>query len=339
MAERKIYRREPGPRPDGARGRVCVLGSLNMDLIVRVPQLPTPGQTLLGGELLTLPGGKGANQAVAAARAGAQVEMIGAVGTDTYGDRMLDVVRGDGVDVSRIQRRAEIPTGVAVIVVGSEAGGENMIVVASGANGTVSPGDVRISRAAIEAADVTLMQLECPLESVIEAAGIAQRAGKAVVLNAAPARPLPAELLGSIDVLVVNRSEASLLTGVPEHADPDDLLAAATRLGPRGVVLTLGSQGSRARFGSGTIVGPAFVVAAVDAVAAGDAFVGTLAACLSGLSIDRREQPDALCMVLTLASAAGALATTRAGAIPSLPRLAEVRELASSQPQCAARRA
>jgi ribokinase len=310
-----------------------------MDLIVRVPRLPTPGQTLLGGELLTLPGGKGANQAVAAARAGARVEMIGAVGGDSYGDSLVEVVQADGVDAGHVRRRRDMPTGVAVIVVGSEAGGENMIVVASGANGTVTPADVHASRSAIEAADVTLLQLECPLDAVIEAATMAKRAGRAVVLNAAPARALPRELLRSVDVLIVNRSEAAMLTGMAEAEDPDRLLAAAAGLGPWGVVLTLGSHGARARLGAAVFSSPAFRVTSVDAVAAGDAFVGTLAACLSSVPPDQRERPEALCRMLTLASAAGALATTKAGAIPSLPTLAEVRALASSQPQSAARRA
>jgi ribokinase len=320
-----------------AGGRVCVVGSLNMDLIVRAPCLPTPGQTLLGGELLTLPGGKGANQAVAAARAGSSVSMIGAVGDDDYGRQLVDAVGGDGVDVSGVRHRRGVATGVGVIIVASDHGGENMIVVAGGANLTLSPQDVRDSGRMLESADVLLMQLESPLEALVEAATLAQRVGRTVVLNAAPARHIPAALLDHVDVLVVNRSEAAALTGLPESSEPAELLQGALALGPREVVLTLGAQGAIARIGRVVLRAPPFEVRSVDTVAAGDAFVGTLAACLSCIPPERRINENTLGTALTLASAAGALATTRHGAIPSLPTLAEVRDLAASRPECAAR--
>ncbi|MCC6320536.1 MAG: ribokinase [Phycisphaerales bacterium] len=321
-----------------ATGRVCVLGSLNMDLIVQTPRLPTPGETLLGGEFLTLPGGKGANQAVAAARAGGSVSLIGAVGDDDYGRRMVGVVGSEGVDTSGIRRRGagSSPTGIAVITVATEQG-ENTIVVAGGANQTLTPAEIEDSPTKVRSAAVLLMQLESPVDAVLAAAQIAKHgeAGTTTILNAAPAQRLPTTLLERIDCLLVNRSEAAALTERPESSEPAELANATLDLGPRTVVLTLGSRGAMAlaRTGNSVITwyAPAFRVEPIDTVAAGDAFAGTLAAVLAA------GRTGSLGEALTLASAAGALATTKRGAIPSLPSLAEINRLVMGQPECAAR--
>jgi ribokinase len=318
-----------------------VVGSLNMDLIVRAPSLPRPGQTLLGGDLRTMPGGKGANQAVAAARAGATVSMIGAVGDDAYGGRLLEVVASNRVDSSGILRRSSGEdggaTGIAVIIVSAAEGGENMIVVAGGANLSLTARDVLNARHKVESADVLLMQLESPLDALTEAATLARRSGATVVLNAAPAQRIPAALLERVDVLVVNRSEAAALGGLSEEILPRELLEGVFDLGVRAAALTLGAAGAMARVGGTMLHAPAFPVRSVDSVAAGDAFVGTLAACLSFLPNEQRLSQSALRSALTMASAAGALATTRHGAIPSLPTLAEIDNLVASRPECAAR--
>jgi ribokinase len=334
----------PSSLTTNSSGRVCVLGSLNMDLIVRAPRLPGPGETLLGGEFATLPGGKGANQAVAAARAGAQVSMIGAVGDDDYGRQLLGVVGAEGINISAIRRRSVegtwgTPTGIAVITVTPEQG-ENTIVVAGGANQTLSENEVLQSESLIRDSCVLLMQLESPLVAVGIAAIVAKcpNGTTTTILNAAPAQALPAVLLEQIDYLVINRSEAAVLTGLPESVDPLALLDAAVSLGPRTVVLTLGSKGALARSQDGADLRrwhvPAFDVSPVDTVAAGDAFVGTFAAALAG---GRGAGGSPFGPALTLASAAGALATTRRGAIPSLPTLAEVNQLVRAQPDRHAR--
>jgi ribokinase len=308
--------------------RVCVLGSINMDLVVRAPRFPGPGETILGGSFATFPGGKGANQAVAAARMGAQVTMIGKVGADAYGEQMRRVLNAEGIDTSNVLETAGTPTGVAVITVAE--GGGNTIVVAPGANAMVSPEDVHAAAGAVRAADVLLMQLEVPLETVAAAAALARRGSKLVMLNAAPARQIPADLLRLLDVLLVNETEGELVTqGIaterpgartPGAAAPDPLPARLAGLGVPHVVATLGEHGAAwVHAGACDAVG-AFAVSPVDTVGAGDAFCGTLAA-----TWDAGRELDAL----TSASAAGALATMRAGAIPSLPTAAEVRALRS----------
>jgi len=302
-------------------GSVCVLGSINMDLVVRTPRLPEAGETILGGPFLTSPGGKGANQAVAAARMGTAVAMIGCVGADAYGAQMCDVLAGEGVDVSNIRQRADAATGVALITV-DDAHGENTIVVAGGANLILEPADVIGARAAIETADVLLMQLEIPVETVAHGIGIARGAGVRILLNAAPAAKLPDDLLAGADVLIVNRGEATLLAGADVKDDPAEIAARLAATGAAAVVITLGAEGALLCDGSGVRRIPTAKVEPVDTVGAGDAFAGALAAALArGAELDE---------AVRLASAAGALATTRRGAIPSLPRAGEVERLAAT---------
>ncbi len=291
--------------------RITVVGSLNMDLVVRAPRIPRPGETIIGGEFRTVPGGKGANQAVAAARLGGQVSMVGRVGSDAFAQSLLDGLAADGVDHTFVTQDPEAATGVALIVV--DDAGENSIVVASGANMRLSPADVNAAEAVIAGADVLLLQLEVPLAAVVQAARAARAHGAMVVLNPAPACPLPHELLSLVDVLVPNESETALLTHLPvgDRAEIEAAAIALRELGVDTVVLTLGERGALL-VGEGEMeLVPAFEVTPVDTTAAGDAFVGGFAVALA----EGRSLTDAV----RWGNAAGALATTRLGAQPSLP--------------------
>ena len=304
---------------------IAVIGSLNMDLVIRSPRIPGPGETILGGELHTVPGGKGANQAVAAARLGARVSMIGRVGRDTFATPLLENLAADGIDHTFVLQDRESATGVALIVV--DDNGENSIVVSSGANMRLSPADVEAAEAAISAAALLILQLEVPLDTVIRSAELARAHGVQVVLNPAPARPLPAELLSMVDVLVPNESEAAFLTGLPTGTQSEAAEAVQTLLGSGvgTVILTLGERGALpARHGEMRVV-PAFQVEPVDTTAAGDAFVAGLSVALA----EGRELYEAV----RWGNAAGGLAATKLGAQTSLPtRQALERLLSGSSP-------
>ncbi|GAB4382657.1 MAG: ribokinase [Phycisphaerales bacterium] len=302
----------------GMTARVCIVGSINMDLVVRAPRLPSPGQTLIGGPFSRFPGGKGANQAVAAARAGARVTMIGAVGDDEHGSMLRRSLADNGVDLSQIRAMSATPTGVALITV--DEGGENTIVVAPGANALVQADTVEAAAGAVQDADVLLAQLEVPLEAVHRAAALARDARVRVVLNAAPARELPRDLLELVDVLIVNRGEAALIAGCPPSQSPESLAETLQAFGVPGVIITLGADGALYA-GERTIHVPAFPVEPVDTVGAGDAFAGAFAAAIAG-GMPTRE-------ALRFAGAAGALAATKHGAIPSLPTREEIMQLLS----------
>jgi len=291
--------------------RVTVVGSLNMDLVVRAPRIPRPGETIIGGEFRTVPGGKGANQAVAAARLGAQVAMVGRVGGDAFGGLLLENLAAAGVDHTFVTRDPQAATGVALIEV--DDAGQNSIVVVSGANMRLAPADVEAAAAAIGVADVLLLQLESPLETVTRAAQVAHARGVTVILNPAPARPVPAGLLGLVDVLIPNESETALLTGLPvgDQEEAQAAAAALRRMGVATVILTLGERGALLAYEGGAELFPAFDVTPVDTTAAGDAFVGGLAVALA----EGRPLREAV----RWGNAAGALATTRLGAQPSLP--------------------
>lgn len=297
--------------------RVAVVGSLNMDLIARAPRIPRPGETILGGDFYTAPGGKGANQAVAAARLGAQVSMVGRVGSDAFAQNLHASLAAAGVDHRHVIQDAQAATGVALIVV--DEGGQNSIVVAPGANARLSPADVDAARAAIAAADVLLLQLESPLEAVACAAELAHAHGVTVVLNPAPACELPAELLTLVDVLVPNESETAILTGLPVGDQVEAQATALLELGVGAALLTLGKRGAFLARPEGIEHVPAFRVTPVDTTAAGDAFVGGFAAALA----EGRPPVEAV----RWGCAAGALATTKLGAQPSLPTRQEVEEL------------
>ena len=296
---------------------VLVIGSLNADLVVRAPHFPKPGETISGEDLHIIPGGKGANQAVAAARQGASVAMIGRVGKDSFGPFLVENLRSDHVNVSHVFVD-DSATGTAIIVV--DANGQNSIVLSAGANGKVSARD--ITGLDLEA-KVLLLQLEIPLESVIHAAKWGRQKGMTVILNPAPARELPDELIANADYIVPNETELSLLTAVPV-ADAESAEQAAKILlkrGAKNVIVTLGSQGALFVSEHKTIQAASYQVDVVDTTAAGDAFIGGFAsALLRDLEIDE---------VVKYANACGALAATKFGAQPSLPTKNEIEKFIS----------
>lgn len=293
-----------------ARAGVLVLGSLNLDLVVSVEAHPHPGDTVLGSDVRTFPGGKGANQAVAAALAGGRVGMLGRIGRDSYGAQLRAALEGSGVEVGALLETSG-PSGTAFITVDRQ--GENTIVVSPGANRRLAPCDVTADH--FGGVGVLLLQLESPLETVARATELATERGVVVILNAAPVAPLEDALLERLSLLVVNEGEAAALAGL---SGTEGTAAAAERLQERGaeaVVVTLGGEGAlwRTPQGGGSLA--AHPVEVVDTTAAGDAFCGALAA--------RLAQGESLEAALHFANAAGALAVTRPGAQPSLPTRAE----------------
>ena len=296
---------------------ITVVGSLNMDFVVQVPKLPLPGETVLGGGFATIPGGKGANQAVAAGKLGGRVRMLGRVGDDVFGRQLKDNLARAGVDTTGVLTTAGAASGVALIFV--EVGGQNQIVVASGANARLTPEDVA---PALEEASggFLLLQLESPMETIERAASLARRQGMTVVLDPAPARPISGSLLASVDVLTPNESEAMLLLDRHEGAvsldEAKEVARALLRLGPRAVILKLGEKGVFLDDGTGGRHVPGLKVEAVDATAAGDTFNGALAVALA----EGRAMPEAL----AFANAAAAISVTRLGAQASIPDRGEV---------------
>jgi ribokinase len=297
-------------------GRVIVVGSLNMDLVVRSPRHPQPGETLLGGEFRTYPGGKGANQAVAAARVGAMTDMVGCVGEDAFGEALLANLRQEGVE-TRYVTQVEGASGVALITVSDD--GQNTIVVAQGANAVLAPKDVERAAEVFTPGSVLLTQLEVPMETIAYSVNLAKANGAIVILNPAPAQALDPALLAQIDYLVPNQHELALLTGESDIEAGVNILRG---LGVRNVLVTLGGDGVLLASETARLRVPAYVVTAVDTTAAGDAFVGAFGAALAvGLSPQE---------AVRWGTAAGAIAVTRVGAQPSLPTRAEVEELLGS---------
>jgi ribokinase len=290
-------------------GGVVVLGSANADLVLRIGELPGPGETLLATDTARLPGGKGANQAVAAARAGAAATLIGAIGDDADGRMVRDALVAAGVDV-RLVRTSSVPTGLAVVLV--DGRGQNGIVVAPGANATIAALDEH-ERDAVRRAAVLLCQLEIPLPVVVEAAQLARAAGRVVVVNAAPSRPLPDVLIEAVDVLIVNEHEAREVAGTADlDRAVDDLLARVPA-----VVVTLGEAGARIAERTGPYrLLPAPSVHVVDTTGAGDTFCGVLGASLAA--------GESVTTAAERAIAAASLSVQRVGAIPSIPRADEI---------------
>lgn len=307
--------------------RVVVFGSSNTDMTVRLPRLPAPGQTVLGHSFLTTPGGKGANQAVAARRAGAEVVFVTAVGDDTMGREALELYRREGIDVGHAKVVEGVPSGVALIYVGDD--GENVIGVAPGANLQLTPEDVdRLPDAVFRPDDVLLVSLEIPLETAIRAIRRGFDAGMSTILNPAPAPTLPEsgvrELLKDVVYLTPNRVEAMALAGIPADAPVEpDWAECGLRLGQLGaacVIITLGSRGFQMVDAKPYRPTPAPQVEAVDTVGAGDAFNGALAVALAeGRYADKAA---------AWACAAAALAVTRPGAQAALPDRGAIDELA-----------
>ncbi len=298
---------------------ITVVGSLNLDTTVRVPHLPAPGETVLGTGHFDDTGGKGANQAVAASRLGRSVAMVGQVGDDDAGRRLLSSLTVAGVDVATVAVSGSAPSGVAVITV--DSAGENMIVVDPGANGAFQPSDLDSVLPVVRAAAVVLAQLEIPIGTV--ASALAAATGM-VILNPAPAAPLDPDVLRSVDVLVPNSTELGLLVGSPPPTSPAEAIAMAQRLeGPEAVVVTLGSEGAVVVGDGSTEHVPAPHIVAVDPTAAGDAFCGGLA--------DALVTGGSLVDAVRWAVRCGAVAATRWGAQASLPTTEEVRELEGTE--------
>jgi len=307
-----------------AKSKILVVGSSNTDMIIKLDRIPRPGETLLGGEFVMAAGGKGANQAVGAARAGGAVTFVARVGRDVFGDQAVAGLVKDGINVDYVLRDKARASGVALIFVAKD--GENSIAVASGANGGLSPADVNKAKKAFAGARVLVMQLETPLETVQAAAELAHKTGVWVILNPAPARPLPDRLLRRVSILTPNETEAELLTGV--RVDSDAAAArAAERLLDRGVgtvILTLGPRGAFVAAREGRHRVPGFKMKAVDTTAAGDVFNGALAVALA--------EGRPLYEGVRFANAAAAISVTRMGAQPSAPRRREIERLLAKGP-------
>jgi ribokinase len=307
--------------------RILVVGSLNADLVVRVPRFPQPGETISGDDLQVIPGGKGANQAVAAARLGAQVAMLGRVGKDNFGDFLLDNLKSNNVDSQLIQRD-ESSTGTAIIAVDSS--GQNNIILSAGANGKVSPAD--IESASFLNHSLLLLQLEIPTLTVLRAAQRAKENDVRVILNPAPAKEIPYELIALADFIIPNETELSLLSGM----DVNDITSAekAARVllkrGAKHVIVTLGSKGALLISGTQATHVDTYQVKVVDTTAAGDAFIGGFATKLlesASLLANPQEQALAIQNAVRYGCACGALAATKFGAQPSLPTKEEVEKI------------
>ena len=324
---------QTGKRRQGDRGRdsdsdsdrdremrdICVVGGINMDLVVQVPHIPRPGETVHGGEVARFPGGKGANQAVAASRLGASVAIVGQVGADAFGDELVQTLEAAGVESSGVRRAADRATGVAMISVASD--GQNAIVVAPGANANWDEAGVVGVERAVRGCRVLVLNLEVPPAVIARAVRAGKRAGARVILNPAPHRVGDESVFGDVDVFVPNQVEAALFAGMEPYAVTDwgEAAQRLRRLGPRMVIVTLADEGAVIVDEAGPQRVPSFPVSVVDTTAAGDAFVGGLAVALL------RDAPvrDAV----RFANACGALAVTRAGAQPSLPALGDVERL------------
>ncbi|SOE94541.1 ribokinase [Burkholderia sp. D7] len=303
---------------EAKQGAVLVMGSINTDLVARSLYLPRPGETIEGQEFAQVSGGKGANQAVAAARIGARVAMVGCIGSDDNGASRLAALEADGIDCSSVETDPSTPTGVAIVTVANN--GQNTIVVVAGGNGQVTPAMVKRHQAAVKAADVVICQLETPWDSVFATLVMARRFGKVTVLNPAPATgPLPAEWLPLVDYLIPNEVEAAILSGLPVESESGAQRAAQElqRAGARNVIVTLGVQGAFLLTETGEGIHFAAVkVNAVDTTAAGDTFIGVFAA-----QIAARQPVEA---AVKLAQRAAAISVMRNGAQPSIPTREEV---------------
>lgn len=296
--------------------KIIVVGSTNTDLTVRVPRIPAPGETALGRDFRVTAGGKGANQAVAAARAGAHVVFVTALGTDDFGQRALENLVREGIDVSLVRRLPDVPSGVALIVVDDR--GENSIAVASGANAQLTTEDVAPLATRIDAGDVLLLQLEIPLATVEAAADLATSRRARVILNPAPAQALPESLFAQVSTMTPNELEVEQLTGigVSDEGALDRAARTLHRNGVRDVVITLGARGLFASSDGQSELISGFTVDPIDSTAAGDVFNGALAAAL----VEGRPFPNAL----RFANAAAAISVTRAGAQSSAPYRQEI---------------
>lgn len=300
---------------------IYVLGSINMDMVARVPHMPVGGETLTADKYYVNPGGKGANQAVAIAKLGGKVAMIGKVGSDETGDALKNNLKAMGVDESMVTR-ADVPSGIAMIIV---EGGENRIILYKGANHSVTKADVDEGLKNAKPGDALVMQLEIPLETVTYAAAVAKQKGMLVLLNPAPAVPLGEELLKNVDIIAPNETETEILTGVGLDSDVHIALAVKKlyQLGVKRVIITMGSRGSIVAEGQTITPVEPRKVKAVDTTSAGDTFVGA--------TVLRYLDGDTLEDAARFASVASSITVTREGAAQSIPTLNEVKKVIESE--------
>lgn len=300
---------------------IYVLGSINMDMVARVPHMPVGGETLTADKYYVNPGGKGANQAVAIAKLGGKVAMIGKVGSDETGDALKNNLKAMGVDESMVTR-ADVPSGIAMIIV---EGGENRIILYKGANHSVTKADVDEGLKNVKPGDALVMQLEIPLETVTYAAAVAKQKGMLVLLNPAPAVPLGEELLKNVDIIAPNETETEILTGVGLDSDVHIALAVKKlyQLGVKRVIITMGSRGSIVAEGQTITPVEPRKVKAVDTTSAGDTFVGA--------TVLRYLDGDTLEDAARFASVASSITVTREGAAQSIPTLEEVKKVIESE--------
>ena len=300
---------------------IYVLGSINMDMVARVPRMPVGGETLTADKYYVNPGGKGANQAVAIAKLGGKVAMIGKVGSDETGDALKNNLKAMGVDESMVTR-ADVPSGIAMIIV---EGGENRIILYKGANHSVTKADVDEGLKNAQPGDALVMQLEIPLETVTYAAAVAKQKGMLVLLNPAPAVPLGEELLKNVDIIAPNETETEILTGVGLDSDVHIALAVKKlyQLGVKRVIITMGSRGSIVAEGQTITPVEPRKVKAVDTTSAGDTFVGA--------TVLRYLDGDTLEDAARFASVASSITVTREGAAQSIPTLEEVKKVIESE--------
>lgn len=299
------------------REKIVVVGSSNTDMTVKSRSLPKPGETVLGGDFYMQQGGKGANQAVAVARLGGRAVFVGKVGEDTFGAASVAAYRADGIETAHVTATRRAPSGVALIMV--DEGAENCISVAPGANACLSPEDILAARAEFERASIVLLQMEIPLPAIAQAVELGHACGARVILNPAPAQPVPDGLLSRLYMITPNRTEAGMLTGV-KVTDTESARRAARILADKGVgrvVITLGGKGVFVKDGAEEYCIPAERVEAVDTTAAGDTFNGALCVALS----EGRPLSDAV----RFASRAAAIAVTRMGAQTSIPYRSEMK--------------
>jgi len=303
-------------------GHIVVAGSINMDFVIRTPHHPQLGETVIGGSFQTFPGGKGANQSVAASRAGANVKLIGRVGNDSFGESLMQTLIKDKIDTSFIQIDDSTATGVAFIIVDYNTG-ENNIVLAEGANGKVTPQQILAAQEIFNGASVFTFNLECPLPALAQAVKFAKKYGAKVVMNPAPYQPLPADMLAEVDYLIPNQIEISSLLNSPSlvgslHAIEEAVGKMQREGGLHNVIVTLGEKGALViENGRATHI-PSYPVKPVDTVAAGDAFVGSFSVAIS----EGRSLLDAA----RFGNATGAIAVTRPGAQPSMPTRTEIEQ-------------
>lgn len=300
---------------------IYVLGSINMDMVARVPRMPVGGETLTADKYYVNPGGKGANQAVAIAKLGGKVAMIGKVGSDETGDALKNNLKAMGVDESMVTR-ADVPSGIAMIIV---EGGENRIILYKGANHSVTKADVDEGLKNAKPGDALVMQLEIPLETVTYAAAVAKQKGMLVLLNPAPSVPLGEELLKNVDIIAPNETETEILTGVGLDSDVHIALAVKKlyQLGVKRVIITMGSRGSIVAEGQTITPVEPRKVKAVDTTSAGDTFVGA--------TVLRYLDGDTLEDAARFASVASSITVTREGAAQSIPTLDEVKKVIESE--------